>query len=352
MTAPLVRRSFSEGGNDLPPPTVVSEVEPGFKMTELGPLPEEWEAVPLENVATAVRGISWRKSEESVSGTPVITIPNISNDGRVHLAIRYRLQKKISAAKSLREGDILLVGSSGSVHNVGRTALVPSHPYPVLAFASFLAKAEPRSDTCDHGFLFHLLQSRLVDFAACSKRAADGKYNLQVQQLKQWMVPKPPIPEQRKIAAVLDTIRRAIEATDKVIAAARELKKSLMRHLFTYGPVPYDQADQVPLKETEIGLVPEGWNTAPLGTCAEIVMGQSPPGTTYNEGGEGRPLINGPAQYGPVHPVPATWTTAASKLCQAGDILFCVRGNTTARLNIADQAYCVGRGVAAPPSPS
>jgi type I restriction enzyme S subunit len=246
-------------------------------MTEIGPLPEEWEAAPLDDLATVVRGISWRKSEESVSGIPVITIPNISHDGRVHLAIRYRLQKKVSPAKSLGQGDILLVGSSGSVHNVGRAALVPSHPYPVLAFASFLAKAKPRAETCDRSFLFHLLQSRLVDFAACSKRAADGKFNLQVRQLKRLIVPKPPLPEQRKIAAVLNIIRRAIEATDKVIAATKELKKSLMRHLFTYGPVRYDQADQVPLKETEIGPMPEEWDVATLGQAALLVRDKLQP---------------------------------------------------------------------------
>jgi type I restriction enzyme S subunit len=60
-----------------------------------------------------------------------------------------------------------------------------------------------------------------------------------------------------------------VEAQDKIIAAARKLKKSLLRHLFTYGPVPPGQADQVPLQESEIGPVPERWEVVRLGEVCE-----------------------------------------------------------------------------------
>lgn len=91
----------------------------------------------------------------------------------------------------------------------------------------------------------------------------------------------------------------------------------------------------------------EGFIEKPLGEVAELLMGNSPPGDTYNENGNGLPLINGPAEYGPQHPIPVKWTTAANRICKPGDVLVCVRGNTTGRMNIADQAYCIGRGVAA-----
>jgi type I restriction enzyme S subunit len=80
---------------------------------------------------------------------------------------------------------------------------------------------------------------------------------------------------------------------------------------------------------------------------AEIIMGQSPPGDSYNAEGVGVPLLNGPTEFGPVHPTEQQWTTAPTKLCNAGDVLFCVRGATAGRTNIADKQYCLGRGLAA-----
>jgi type I restriction enzyme S subunit len=176
------------------------------------------------------------------------------------------------------------------VHNVGRAAIVPDHPFAALGFASFLAKADPCEGVCDKSFLLHLVRSPLVDFAVCARRAADGKYNLQVQQLRQQRVPLPPLPEQRRIAAVLDTVRRAIEATEKVITATQELKRSLMQYLFTYGPVPHDQADRVPLKETGIGPMPEGWDLVHLGS----VIASGPQNGIYRHSssyGSGTPII-------------------------------------------------------------
>jgi type I restriction enzyme S subunit len=246
-----------------------NDIPEGFKVTELGPLPKEWEVVQVDEVIKLSRGISWSKSDESAVGVPVVAIPNI-REGRVNFDFHYRISKNISGEKTLRAGDILLVGSSGSVHNVGRMALVPEIPFPKLTFASFLVKASPSAVNIDHSFSFHLLCSGLIDYAACSKRAADGKFNLQVDEVRHYPIPLPPLPEQKAIARVLSTIQKAIETQDKIIAAARELKKSLMRHLFTYGSVPVAEAENVPLKETEMGPMPEHWEIVKLESVVEI----------------------------------------------------------------------------------
>ena len=84
----------------------------------------------------------------------------------------------------------------------------------------------------------------------------------------------------------------------------------------------------------------------PLGKVVDIVMGQSPSGDTVSAE-HGLALLNGPTEFGPRHPIPVQFTTDPRKCAQPGDLLFCVRGSTTGRMNWADQKYAIGRGIAA-----
>jgi type I restriction enzyme S subunit len=89
------------------------------------------------------------------------------------------------------------------------------------------------------------------------------------------------------------------------------------------------------------------WKESKLSEVAIIIMGQSPLGETCNAKGEGLPLLNGPTEFGVKSPTPIQFTTDPKKKCQIGDVLFCVRGSTTGRMNWADQVYAIGRGLAA-----
>jgi type I restriction enzyme S subunit len=97
-------------------------------------------------------------------------------------------------------------------------------------------------------------------------------------------------------------------------------------------------------------LIPKSWSWVRLGFVTNVVMGQSPPGETYNARGQGLPLINGPVEFstGPFgKTVINQYTTSPTKLCNKGELLLCVRGSTTGRTNVAGFDACIGRGVAA-----
>lgn len=103
-------------------------------------------------------------------------------------------------------------------------------------------------------------------------------------------------------------------------------------------------------KEEAWFQLPFGWDWVRLGAITNVLMGQSPPGDTYNTVGEGVPLINGPVEFteGPFgKSVVNQYTTAPTNFCEAGDLLLCVRGSTTGRTNVAAFRACIGRGVAA-----
>lgn len=89
----------------------------------------------------------------------------------------------------------------------------------------------------------------------------------------------------------------------------------------------------------------EGWLETTLGEAARLVMGQSPPGSSYNTSGEGLPFIQGSAEFGAHYPAPVKWCSEPRKIAQPGDVLLSVRapvGDT----NIAHEQIAIGRGLA------
>ena len=83
-----------------------------------------------------------------------------------------------------------------------------------------------------------------------------------------------------------------------------------------------------------------------LSDFCRITMGQSPKGDECNSSGVGSPLLNGPTEFQLIHPSPVQWTTNPKKFSKSGDLLFCVRGSTTGRMNWSDREYAIGRGLA------
>ena len=88
------------------------------------------------------------------------------------------------------------------------------------------------------------------------------------------------------------------------------------------------------------------WATVCLGDVAAITMGQSPPSSTVNDEGIGRPFIQGNAEFGFRIPQPIKFCTNPQKQAVAGDILLSVRAPVGA-LNLANGQLCIGRGLSA-----
>jgi type I restriction enzyme S subunit len=92
--------------------------------------------------------------------------------------------------------------------------------------------------------------------------------NLSQSKLAELPMAFPPLSEQKKIAHILSTVQRAIEAQERIIQTTTELKKALMHKLFTEG------FRHEPQKQTEIGPIPESWEVVKLGELFETQLGK------------------------------------------------------------------------------
>ncbi|HAA81425.1 MAG TPA: hypothetical protein DCE09_07710 [Thermoanaerobacter sp.] len=239
----------------------VSDLPESFKMTELGPLPEEWKVVRLGKVVKTTKG---KRPKDLLSKFSSKTIPYLTADFfRTGVASKYvSLEKKDYV--EVGKDDIIFIWDGS---NAGDVFLGVEG-----ALASTMIKIEPLINV-DKRFLFFFLKTKFELFNSTTTGTTIPHVNKSI--FENLLVPLPPLSEQKAIAYVLQTVQRAKEATEKVIQATQELKKSLMRHLFTYGPVPVDEVDKVQLKETEIGLVPEHWEVVRLGDIFEIQQGKA-----------------------------------------------------------------------------
>lgn len=100
------------------------------------------------------------------------------------------------------------------------------------------------------------------------------------------------------------------------------------------------------MQESELGEIPEGWSPSTVGHEFDVTMGQSPPGDTYNEEGNGVPFFQGRRDFGERFPSNRVYCSAPKRMANEGDTLLSVRapvGDT----NIARFNCCIGRGLAA-----
>ncbi|MCP5410101.1 MAG: restriction endonuclease subunit S [Chromatiaceae bacterium] len=113
---------------------------------------------------------------------------------------------------------------------------------------------------------YQLVIDSVQKYVAMNKRGATIK-GITRDCLERIRLKIPPLPEQKKIAYILSTVQRAIEAQERIIQTTTELKKALMHKLFTEG------LRNEPQKQTEIGLVPKSWTSIRLGELCEKPCG-------------------------------------------------------------------------------
>ena len=115
--------------------------------------------------------------------------------------------------------------------------------------------------------------------------------------------------------------------------------------LFKSWFVDFDPFKDRKFVDSELGKIPEGWKVGYLSEIADIIMGQSPNGSTYNENGEGIIFYQGRAEFGTRFPSIRLFTTNPTRIAPANSILISVRA-PVGDINITHKECCIGRGLA------
>lgn len=219
--------------------------------------PEDWEPVSLGNLAQLRReGIH----PEEAPNLPYVGLEHIDS-GNTRLG-RWGKAASVKSGKNHFYPDDVLYGKLRPYLDKA----VLAEQEGMCSTDMLVLKATERVDPAFLSYLVHL--GRFVDHAKATTSGVNHPRTswASIQEFEAY-VPAPN--EQKAIANVLRSVQTTIGSTEQVIEATRELRRSLMNHLFTYGLVPVDEAEQVPLKETEIGLMPQSWGVARFGDVAQ-----------------------------------------------------------------------------------
>ncbi|EDP74112.1 restriction endonuclease subunit S, partial [Hydrogenivirga sp. 128-5-R1-1] len=293
-------------------------------------IPEDWEVVRLGDIAEIQQGKTPKRDlYDDRKGYRIIKVKDFENEKFVkHYPNGERSFVKVDLGNryTLEQGDILILSAGHSSKVVGqKIGFYNVNSNNKVFFVSELLRIRANNKT-NPLFLFFSIISQKSRKQIKEEIKGGHLYPRDLVNLK---IPLPPLPEQKAIATVLDKIRQAIEQTEEVIQANKELKKSLMKHFFTYGVVPPEETDKVKLKETEIGLIPEHWEIKTLKDSVDSIEYGYSVSIPANEDQKGIPIIStaditkeGKLLYNKIRKIKPPKRLTEKLILKDGDVLF------------------------------
>ncbi len=232
-----------------------------MKVEELQ-LPSDWILSPIAELfdfTKKPRGLDLSKNGDEI---PFFRMDQIQL-GRIHVSESTpKPLAQLGSGTYVENGDLMVAKITPSFEN-GKQAIVDIETDFAYATTEVIPMRGRRGESDTLFLFFYLLHPEVRSDLAGKMEGSTGRQRLSKTVLGDRFIPLPPLPEQKKIAHILSTVQRAIEAQERIIQTTTELKKALMHKLFTEG------LRNEPQKQTEIGPVPESWEVVELGTLFE-----------------------------------------------------------------------------------
>ena len=253
--------------------------------TPIGPLPTDWRIRQLGQSAYIKARIGWRglSADEYTNEGPLLVAGTHIKGSRIDWAScdhisRFRYEE--SPEIQLQRDDIIL-SKDGTLGRIGIVEHLPG----TATINGTMMLVRPDTRVFWPRFLYYYLQGNNFRRFIKEKVSGSSVPHIFQRDIVRMLAPEPPLPEQRKIAAILSAMDDTIEKTQAVVDQVQVVKRGLMQELLTKG-LP---GRHTRFKQTEMGKIPECWETIRLGDIAAIRGGKRMP--------KGRPFARSTTPY-------------------------------------------------------
>ncbi len=321
--------------------------------------PANWQMVKFEKVVTFTkkpRNLRYSDYNE-IPFVPMNLIPIATLFSKEFILKR---TAELSSGTYFEPGDILLAKITPSFEN-GKQCIIQELPAPFGIATTEVIPIREVAGVSDKFYIFYyLLLSDTRSLLTSKMKGTTGRLRLGTEALAEMEIPLPPLAEQKHIVSKLETLFAqlgvAVDSLQKAYAQLQWYRQSILKAAFE-GELTKEwragksgELESMSISEisTLEGLpeLPDGWVWTTLEEISEIILGQSPPSSTYNTNGEGLPFYQGKLEFGKLYPTPRKWCAKPKKIAQKGDVFISIRA-PVGPTNICPEKSAVGRGLAA-----
>lgn len=208
----------------------MQRVRKGYKQTEVGLIPEDWDVVPMGALGTFSKGQGVRKDEAASGEIPCVRYGEIytHHDDHVRFFNSHISSDVATSSKRLKKGDLLFAGSGETKEEIGKCVAFLGE-FEAYAGGDIVILSPAKGDSSFFGYLFN---APIIARQKASKGQGDAVVHISATALSSVKIPLPPTKtEQEAIVGALSDADALIEALEQLIAKKRQLKQGTMQEL-------------------------------------------------------------------------------------------------------------------------
>jgi type I restriction enzyme, S subunit len=246
------------------------EVRPGYKQTEVGIIPKDWDTVSTDNIVETDSPICYgvvQVGQDIHDGVPIVAIKYVKEIDRSPLH-RTSITLERSYTRSRVRGGDVLISIKGTI---GRVGIVPKGFEGNISRE--LARLRPK-EKYSAEYIAHQLEAGATQVRISRAVVGTTRLEFSIAALRKFELAVPiTLAEQRAIAGALSDVDALISGLDRLIAKKRDLKQAAMQELLTGKLRLPGFCGEPGYKQTEVGVIPEEWGLDSIGNLALITTG-------------------------------------------------------------------------------